>query len=279
VSASYYDKVTLAAELIRSRAKAAPAMAVVLGSGLGGFASSLERATTIPYADIPEWPASGVVGHEGRLVIGEAGGRLVAALAGRAHFYEGHDLRTVTFPTRVLGLLGVKTLILTNAAGGVNPGFAPGDLMVIDDHINLLGTSPLTGPNDERFGVRFPDLTHVYSPRLRKLADEAAVALGQTLRHGVYVACHGPSYETPAEVRYLRTIGADAVGMSTVPEAIVARHMGIEVLGISCITNFAAGVRPQPLDHDEVLETAQRVRESFIALLKGVIAGSEESRG
>jgi purine-nucleoside phosphorylase len=185
----------------------------------------------------------------------------------------------VTFPTRVLGLLGVKTLILTNAAGGVNPAFAPGDLMVIDDHINLLGTSPLTGPNDERFGVRFPDLTHVYSPRLRKLADDSAVALGQTLRHGVYVACHGPSYETPAEVRYLRTIGADAVGMSTVPEAVVARHMGIEVLGISCITNFAAGVRAQPLNHDEVLETAQRVRESFIALLKGVIAGAEESRG
>lgn len=273
MSASYYDKVQLAADLIRSRSQATPAIAVVLGSGLSGFASSLERATTIPYADIPEWPASGVVGHEGRLVIGEVGGRLVAALAGRSHFYEGHDLRTVAFPTRVLGVLGVKTLILTNAAGGMNPAFAPGDLMVIDDHINLLGTSPLTGPNDERFGVRFPDLTHVYSPRLRKLADDAAAAAGQTLRHGVYVACHGPSYETPAEVRYLRTIGADAVGMSTVPEAIVARHMGVEVLGISCITNFAAGVRPQPLDHNEVLETAQRVRESFIALLKGVIAG------
>ena len=273
MSASYYDKVQLAADLIRSRSTAIPGTAVVLGSGLGGFASTLERATTIPYADIPEWPASAVVGHEGRLVVGEAGGRFVAALAGRSHFYEGHDLRTVTFPTRVLASVGVKTLILTNAAGGINPGFAPGDLMVIDDHINLLGTSPLIGPNEERFGVRFPDLTHVYSPRLCKLADETAAALGQTLRHGVYVACHGPSYETPAEVRYLRTIGADAVGMSTVPEAIVARHMGVEVLGISCITNFAAGVRPQPLNHDEVLETAQRVRQSFIALLKGIIAG------
>jgi purine-nucleoside phosphorylase len=194
-------------------------------------------------------------------------------LSGRAHFYEGHDLRTVTFATRVLGALGVKVLILTNAAGGINKGFAPGDLMAIDDHINLLGSSPLVGPNDDRFGVRFPDLTHVYSARLRRIADETAAAQGTTLRHGVYVACHGPSYETPAEVRYLRTIGADAVGMSTVPEAVVARHMGIEVLGISCITNFAAGVLPQPLNHDEVIETAQRVRETFIALLKGVIAG------
>ena len=273
MSASYYDDVQNAANLIRTRSKAIPGTAVVLGSGLGGFASSLERATVIPYGDIPEWPLSRVVGHEGRLVIGEIGGQPVVALSGRAHFYEGYDLQTVTFGTRVLGVLGVKALILTNAAGGINTGFAPGDLMVIDDHINLLGASPLAGPNDERFGVRFPDLTHVYSPRLRKLADDTAAVQGLALRHGVYAACHGPSYETPAEVRYLRTIGADAVGMSTVPEAIVARHMGIEVLGISCITNFAAGVLPQPLDHDEVLQTAQRVRETFIALLTGVITG------
>ena len=285
-ASSYYDQVQSAAELIRSKSTILPAAAVVLGSGLGGFASSLDRATSIAYGAIPNWPASHVAGHEGRLVIGEAAGRPVAALAGRAHFYEGHDLRAVTFPTRVLGALGVQTLVLTNAAGGINSGFAPGDLMVIDDHINLLGSNPLTGPNDERFGVRFPDLTNVYSPRLRRLADETAAAQALTLRHGVYAACHGPSYETPAEVRYLRTIGADAVGMSTVPEAIVARHMGIEVLGISCITNFAAGVRPQPLgsraplprmgarlDHDEVIETATRVRDTFIALLKGVIAG------
>jgi purine-nucleoside phosphorylase len=270
---SHYEQVQSAAERIRLMSKAFPATAVVLGSGLGGFASSLDRAASIPYSEIPNWPVSNVVGHEGRLVIGEAAGRPIAALSGRAHFYEGHDLRRVTFGTRVLGVLGVKTLILTNAAGGINSGFAPGDLMVIDDHINLLGSSPLTGPNDERFGVRFPDLTNVYSPRLRHLADEAAAALGLTLRHGVYAACHGPSYETPAEVRYLRTIGADAVGMSTVPEAIVARHMGIGVLGISCITNFAAGVLPQPLNHDEVLETAKRVRDTFIALLNGVIAG------
>jgi purine-nucleoside phosphorylase len=272
-TSSYYEQVQSAAERIRSKSKAFPATAVVLGSGLGGFASSLDHAVSIPYADIPNWPASNVVGHEGQLVVGEAAGRPIAALSGRAHFYEGHDLRTVTFATRVLGTLGVTTLILTNAAGGINSGFSPGDLMVIDDHINLLGANPLTGPNDERFGVRFPDLTNVYSPRLRRLADAAAAAQGLKLRHGVYAACHGPSYETPAEVRYLRTIGADAVGMSTVPEAIVARHMRIEVLGISCITNFAAGVLPQPLNHDEVLETAKRVRDTFIALLNGVIAG------
>jgi purine-nucleoside phosphorylase len=269
---SYYEQVQSAAGLIRSRSKTIPATAVVLGSGLGAFASSLERATTIPYGDIPNWPVSTVVGHEGRLVMGEVSGRPIAALSGRAHFYEGHDLRTVTFATRVLGVLGVKTLILTNAAGGINTSFSPGDLMVIDDHINLLGSSPLVGPNEDRFGVRFPDLTNVYSPRLRLLADETAAAQGLTLRHGVYAACHGPSYETPAEVRYLRTIGADAVGMSTVPEAIVARHMGIEVLGVSCITNFAAGVLPQPLNHDEVIETAKRVRGTFIALLTGAIA-------
>jgi purine-nucleoside phosphorylase len=270
---SYYDQVQAAAESVRSASTTIPDVAIVLGSGLGSFASSLGSGVSIPYADIPNWPVSSVVGHEGRLVIGEIAGRRVAALSGRAHFYEGHDLRTVTFATRVLGVLGVKTLVLTNAAGGINTAFAPGDLMVIDDHINLLGSNPLVGPNDERFGVRFPDLTHVYSRRLRRLADDTAAAQGIALRHGVYAACHGPSYETPAEVRYLRLIGADAVGMSTVPEAIVARHMGIEVLGISCITNFAAGVLPQPLDHAEVLETAQRVRLTFIALLNGVIAG------
>ena len=269
---SYFDQVHAAAARIRSASSALPGTAVVLGSGLGGFASTLDRADAIPYRDIPNWPASSVVGHEGRLVLGEVAGRSIAALSGRAHFYEGHDLRTVTFAVRVLGALGVKTLILTNAAGGINTAFQPGDLMVIDDHINLMGASPLTGPNDERFGVRFPDLTNVYSPRLRELADASARAHGLTLRHGVYAGCHGPAYETPAEVRYLRIIGADAVGMSTVPEAIVARHMGIEVLGISCITNFAAGVLPQPLNHDEVLETATRVRDTFITVLKGVIA-------
>jgi purine-nucleoside phosphorylase len=269
---SYYDRVQRAADFVRGAVDEVPQVAVVLGSGLGDFASSLERPTSLRYEDIPYWPAVSVVGHQGRLVIGGTAGRSIVALAGRVHFYEGHDLRAVTFGTRVLGMLGVRAVILTNAAGGVNTGFTPGDLMVIDDHINLLGANPLAGGNEERFGVRFPDLTHVYSTRLRRIADEAGAALGLELSHGVYAACHGPSYETPAEVRYLRTIGADAVGMSTVPEAIVARHMGVEVLGISCITNMAAGILPQPLNHDEVLETAQRVRGKFISLLNGVIA-------
>jgi purine-nucleoside phosphorylase len=197
--------------------------------------------------------------------------RPVVVLAGRAHVYEGHDLRTVTFPVRVLGVLGVRTLLLTNAAGGVNTSFAQGALMVVDDHLNLMGSNPLIGPNDDRFGPRFPDMTEVYSRRLRGLADASAAEAGLTVAHGVYAALHGPSYETPAEIRYLRTIGADAVGMSTVPEAIAARHMGLEVLGISCITNMAAGVLPQPLDHNEVMETARRVRGSFISLLEGII--------
>ena len=269
---SYYEQVAAAASFIRGKSSAIPTIAVILGSGLGDFASSLGNAVSIPYEEIPHWPAATVVGHEGRLAIGDVAGRPVAALAGRAHFYEGHDLRTVTFATRVLGMLGVKILILTNAAGGVNTRFTPGTLMVIDDHINLIGSSPLVGPNDDRFGSRFPDMTEVYSKRLRRVADEAAGDLGLPLEHGVYVVWHGPSYETPAEIRYLRMIGADAVGMSTVPEAIVARHMGVEVLGISCITNLAAGVLPQPLNHEEVLDTARRVRGQFIGLLQAIIA-------
>jgi purine-nucleoside phosphorylase len=269
---SHYDQVAAAADFIRGRSNALPAVAVILGSGLGDFASRLGSGASFSYQQIPHWPASTVVGHEGRMVIGDVHGRQIAALSGRAHFYEGHDLRTVTFATRVLGALGVKALILTNAAGGVNTGFSPGSLMVIDDHINLMGSNPLIGPNDDRFGPRFPDMTEVYSRRLRRVADEAAQTIGLTLEHGIYVALHGPSYETPAEIRYLRMIGADAVGMSTVPEAIVARHMGLEVLGISCITNFAAGVLPQPLHHEEVLATAQRVRGQFAALLEVIIA-------
>ena len=269
---SYYEQVAAAASFIRGKSSAIPTIAVILGSGLGDFASSLGNAVSIPYEEIPHWPAAPVVGHEGRLAIGDVAGRPVAALAGRAHFYEGHDLRTVTFATRVLGMLGVKILILTNAAGGVNMRFKPGTLMVIDDHINLIGSSPLVGPNDDRFGSRFPDMTEVYSKRLRRVADEAAGDLGLPVDHGVYAVWHGPSYETPAEIRYLRMIGADAIGMSTVPEAIAARHMGVEVLGISCITNLAAGVLPQPLNHEEVLDTARRVRGQFIGLLQAIIA-------
>ncbi len=268
----YYEHVAAAATFIRAQSPIPPKAAVVLGSGLGDFASRPANGVSIPYEQIPHWPAAKVIGHEGRLVLGDIAGRPVAVLAGRAHFYEGHDLRTVTFATRVMGMLGVKTLVLTNAAGGVNTRFKPGSLMLIDDHINLMGSNPLIGPNDQRFGSRFPDMTEVYSQRLRGVAEEAAATLGLTLEHGVYVAWHGPSYETPAEIRFLRMIGADAIGMSTVPEAIVARHMGIDVLGISCITNFAAGVLPQPLNHEEVLETARRVREKFIGLLEAILA-------
>ncbi|MFN7985367.1 MAG: purine-nucleoside phosphorylase [Vicinamibacterales bacterium] len=268
----YYEDVKEAAEYVRGRITTVPDLAIVLGSGLGDFAGTLADAVSMPYGELPHWPASRVIGHEGRLVVGTIGGRTIAALSGRCHVYEGHDLKTVTFAVRVLGLLGVKTLVLTNAAGGINTGFSQGALMVIDDHINLMGDNPLVGANDERFGVRFRDMSEVYSKRLRAVADEAGTALGVTLPHGVYAGLLGPSYETPAEIRYLRTIGADAVGMSTVPEAIAARHMKVDVLGISCITNMAAGVLPFPLDHTEVMETAARVRGQFIALLTEVIA-------
>ena len=267
-----FDRVDEAASHVRVRLGAVADVAVVLGSGLGAFADGLGNPVRLPYAEIPHWPVSTVIGHAGVLAAGTSAGRPVLTLAGRAHFYEGHPMATVTFATRVLGRLGVKTLVLTNAAGGINTAFTPGTLMAIDDHINLMGTSPLIGPNEERWGVRFPDMTHVYSPRLRALADAAGHEGGVELRHGVYAGLHGPSYETPAEIRYLRAIGADAVGMSTVPEAIVARHMGVEVLGISCITNPAAGVLPEPLHHDEVMEVARRVSRQFIALLEAVVA-------
>ena len=266
-----YDRVQAAAAAVRARCGAQPETAIVLGSGLGDFADSLTDAASIPYQDLPHWPAANVIGHAGRLVVGNVAGKRVAALAGRAHVYEGHDLPTVVFATRVMGSLGIRQIVLTNAAGGVNTRFASGALMIIDDHINLMGTNPLLGPNEDLFGPRFPDMTEVYSKRLRALAGAAAAARGVEVTHGVYVSLQGPSYETPAEVRYLRGIGADAVGMSTVPEAIAARHMGIEVLGISCITNMAAGILPRPLRHDDVLETARRVRGEFVSLLEGII--------
>jgi len=266
-----YERVEAAAAAIRSRCGLLPETAIVLGSGLGAFAETLLDAVAAPYGDLPHWPASKIVGHEGRLVIGNVAGKRIAALAGRVHFYEGHDLETVVFATRVMGRLGVKRIVLTNAAGGINTSFSQGALMIIDDHINLLGSNPLLGANDERFGPRFPDMSEVYSSRLRDVADAVARDKGIAVRHGIYVATTGPSYETPAEIRFFRTIGADAVGMSTVPEAIAARHMGLEVLGISCITNMAAGVLPGVLAHDEVMETARRVRGAFVALLEGIV--------
>jgi purine-nucleoside phosphorylase len=272
VSGTELDRLDEAAAAIRARAGAPPDVAIVLGSGLGDFADSLADPVVAPYDTLPHWPQSRVVGHAGRLVVGRVAGKRVAALAGRVHVYEGHPMATVVFAVRAMARLGVPRLILTNAAGGINTDFGQGALMVIDDHINLMGGNPLIGPNDDRLGPRFPDMSEVYSRRLRALADDAARAAGVAVRHGVYVAVHGPSYETPAEIRAFRAIGADAVGMSTVPEAIAARHMGVEVLGISCITNMAAGVLDQPLVHDEVMETARRVRGSFIALLEGVVA-------
>jgi purine-nucleoside phosphorylase len=265
-----FERVEEAAAAVRRRCGVPPETAIVLGSGLGDFADTLRESVVAPFDELPHWPASKVVGHAGRLVVGTVAGKRVAVLAGRVHFYEGHDLATVVFAARVMGRLGARQIILTNAAGGINTGFSQGALMIIDDHINLLG-NPLIGANDERFGPRFPDMTEVYSRRLRGIADEAARARGVPVTHGVYVGLTGPSYETPAEIRFLRTIGADAVGMSTVPEAIAARHMGLEVLGVSCITNMAAGVLPQPLVHDEVIDTARRVRGSFISLIEGII--------
>jgi purine-nucleoside phosphorylase len=266
-----WERVDEAASHVRSRCKALPETAIVLGSGLGDFSDTLLDAIATPYADLPHWPPSTVAGHAGRLVVGTVAGRRIAALSGRVHYYEGHDLGTVVFATRVMARLGVRRVILTNAAGGINTAFAQGALMIIDDHINMLGSNPLIGPNDDRFGPRFPDMSEVYSARLRGIADEAARARGVPVSHGIYVAVHGPSYETPAEIRFFRTMGADAIGMSTVPEAIAARHMGLEVLGISCISNAAAGVLPQPIDHREVLATMQRVRNSFVSLIEGII--------
>jgi purine-nucleoside phosphorylase len=267
-----WERVEAAAEVIRRRCGTVPSLAVILGSGLGGVAESFTDAIDVPYSELPNWPMSTVVGHPGRLVIGTLGGRRVAALAGRVHAYEGHSPEAIAFATRVMARLGVRQLVLTNAAGGVNARLSRGTLMIIDDHLNLLGVNPLAGPHDDRFGPRFPDMTEVYSARLRGVADAAAVARGLSVAHGVYAAVPGPSYETPAEIRYLRTIGADAVGMSTVPESIVARQMGVEVLGLSCITNMAAGVHPTPLSHDDVLETMQTMRSTCVALLEEIIA-------
>lgn len=262
-----------AVQTLRHRVGAAPDVAVVLGSGLGDFASTLTAATVLPYGDIPGWPSSAVVGHAGTLVVGNhASGARVAALSGRAHLYEGHPVARAVFGVRVVVRWGVPRLVLTNAAGGINTAFTQGALMLIDDHINLLGANPLVGPNVDELGPRFPDMTYVYDRDLRAKALAAAASIGVPLQRGIYLATLGPSYETPAEIRAFRALGADAVGMSTVPEAIAARHMGAAVAGISCITNPAAGVVDEPLDHDDVMSTAARVRGQFIALLDAFIA-------
>jgi len=271
-TSSLYERAQRAAEQIHSSAGARPTVAIVLGSGLGAFADELTDSTSLAYKEIAGFARATVEGHAGRLVIGKAGEVLIAAMQGRFHFYEGYALEDVTFPIRVLKSLGVRTLILTNAAGSLNTEFTPGSLMVISDHINLMGVNPLIGPNDERFGPRFPDLTSTYDPDLQNIVIEEAKALNIDLRRGVYAALTGPSYETPAEIHMVRTLGADAVGMSTVPEAIVARHMDMRVIGISCITNLAAGVSNRPVDHSQVIATGERVREQFTELLRRVIA-------
>jgi purine-nucleoside phosphorylase len=266
-----YERAEHAARLIRSRVAEDVRVALVLGSGLGAFADELEGAEAIPYEEIPGFARPTVEGHAGRLVVGKVGGVVVAAMQGRFHFYEGYKLEEVTFPVRVLALLGASSLVLTNAAGGLNNSFEQGSLVVISDHLNLMGTNPLLGPNDPRFGPRFPDMTDVYDREYQDAAITEAHAMGLELRRGIYAALSGPSYETPAEIRMLRLLGADAVGMSTVPEAIVARQMGLRVLGISCITNMAAGVLDKPINHEEVIETGERVRETFAELLRRVI--------
>lgn len=266
-SASFYTRVEQAAQTIRARITQEPRIAVVLGSGLGDFADEFQNAVAIPYAEIPGFPTSTAQGHAGRLVVGTVNDVPVLAMQGRVHFYEGYSLEQVTFPVRTFGLLGIKTLILTNAAGGIDIELSQGALMVISDHLNLMGVNPLRGPNDSRLGPRFPDMTEVYSRALQQRTISEAQAMGIDLRRGIYAGLSGPSYETPAEIHMLRGFGADAVGMSTVPEAIVARHMGIEVLGISCITNMAAGIGDQLINHEEVMETGRRVRDTFARLL------------
>ena len=263
---------TIRATLCRGPQLGVPEIAVVLGSGLGAFADELHDSVAIPYADIPNFPLSTAIGHAGRLVVGRISGLTVAAMQGRVHPYEGYSSREVAFPIRVLARLGVNSLVLTNAAGGINSAYQQGALVVLSDHMNLQGSNPLTGPNDERFGPRFPGMSEAYCKSYRRHAQAAARELGIDLKEGVYAALAGPSYETPAEIRYLRTIGADLVGMSTVPEVIAARHMGIDVLAISCVTNMAAGLSSGEIHHEEVLETGERVRGTFLALLTAILS-------
>ena len=266
-----FTRAEKAARFIEVRTTLRPHVGIVLGSGLGAFADSLADRVSVPYADIPGFPLSTAIGHAGQLVIGTHAGIPLAVMQGRVHLYEGYSGREVVFPMRVLGRLGIRAAILTNAAGGINLEYKQGCLVVLSDHINLQGTNPLVGPNDERFGVRFPDMTYGYYKPYRDLALTEGKRLGLTMYSGVYAAMLGPSYETPAEIRFLRTVGADLVGMSTVAEAIAARHMGIKVLAISCVTNMAAGILDKILTAEEVFETTKRVQGEFTALLHAVI--------
>jgi purine-nucleoside phosphorylase len=260
-----------AARYLLAQTRVRPKIGLVLGSGLGAFADQLSDAARVPYAQIPSFPRSTAIGHAGQMVLGMANGVPVAAMQGRVHLYEGYSVQEVAFPMRVFGRMGIGAAVITNAAGGINLKYQQGALVVISDHINLQGVNPLVGPNDDRFGVRFPDMTQAYSRAYAKLAQEEGARLGITLQDGVYAGLLGPSYETPAEIRYLRAIGADLVGMSTVAEVIAARHMGIKVLAISCVTNMAAGILDQVLSHQEVMETGEKVRVQFEGLLRAVL--------
>jgi purine-nucleoside phosphorylase len=266
-----------AAKFILGKTKLRPRIALVLGSGLGDFADEFTSATRIPYAKIPTFPQSTAIGHAGRLVIGNVGDIPVAGMQGRVHLYEGYSVKEVAFPIRVFARMGVKAVILTNAAGGINRNYSQGCLVAIRDHVNLQGVNPLSGPNDERFGLRFPDMTQSYDREFQRFVTEEGKKLALTIHNGVYLAVQGPSYETPAEIYSFRTIGADLVGMSTVPEVIAARHCGIRVLGISCVTNMAAGTTDAPLNQEEVLEIAGRIKPQFIALLRAVIPRISEA--
>ncbi|AZS14908.1 purine-nucleoside phosphorylase [Paenibacillus lutimineralis] len=264
-----------AKDFIMSKINHRPTIGLILGSGLGTLADDIENPVTIPYTEIPHFAKSSAVGHSNELVIGQLKGKTVAAMKGRFHYYEGFTLDEVTFPVRVMKALGVENLMITNACGAVNTSFNPGDLMLITDHINLVGTNPLIGPNNDELGTRFPDLSQTYNPGLRHLAEVVANDLNMKIQQGVYAWWSGPTYETPAEIRMIRTMGADAVGMSTVPEAIVAVHGNMKVLGISCLTNMACGILDQPLNHEEVIEVAGKVRVNFIALIKGILEKME----
>ena len=280
-----YENAVEAAEFLRSKYSRAVDTVVVLGSGLGAFADGLENSVRIPYEQIPHFAVSTVEGHAGQLVLGEINGNSIAVQQGRFHYYEGYDMEQVMFPMRTFGRMGIQNVILTNAAGSLDTEMNPGSLMLISDHINMMGVNPLRGPNDERFGPRFPDMTEVYDKEFQRIASEEAVEIAKErfdkgldaeltdfLHRGVYCALSGPTYETPTEIHLYRLLGADAVGMSTVPEAIAARHQGMKVLGISCITNFGAGMTEEPINHGEVMETGARVAEVFKELLRRIIA-------
>ncbi|UCH93770.1 MAG: purine-nucleoside phosphorylase [Candidatus Aminicenantes bacterium] len=266
-----FDQIEEAVRFIKHQYKLSPEVGVVLGSGLGEFAEAVSEKTVISYESIPHFKKVSVVGHAGRLVLGKIESKIIVVMQGRYHFYEGHDIAEVVFPVRVLCRLGVKKLLLTNAAGGINPMLIPGDLMILRDHINMMGVNPLKGENDDRLGPRFPDMSHVYDEALIDIIAEGMQSRGMGVKKGVYAALSGPSYETPAEIKMLSVLGADAVGMSTVPEAIAARHMGAAVAGISCISNLAAGISKTPLSHREVTETANRVKDRFIKLLTTIM--------